>query len=143
MSRLMEVLLLQALHAWLEQTPARAEERDHVLAEGPIGHALALMRASPEQDWSLDSLAMAVGMSRSLLARRFTEKVGEPPLAYLTRLRMDIASKLLETTAEPISRVAELVGYTSEFAFNRAFERKLGVPPGRFRQQRGSPPKPD
>jgi AraC-like DNA-binding protein len=73
-------------------------------------------------------------VSRATLARRFADEVGEPPLAYLTRWRMDLAARRLRDGDEPVETVARAVGYTSEYAFNRAFARHRGLPPGRYRR---------
>lgn len=76
-------------------------------------------------------------MSRATLARRFAELVGETPLAYLTRWRMDLAARRLRETTEPVGAIARGVGYSSEFAFSRAFSRVRGHPPGRYRRLAG------
>ena len=81
------------------------------------------------------SLAAAVGLSRSALARRFAALVGEPPLAYLTRWRMTLAADLLRGEDRRLAEVAAAVGYESEFAFAKAFKRVRGVSPGRYRRR--------
>ena len=73
-------------------------------------------------------------LSRATLARRFTEAVGEPPLAYLTHWRMHLAATRLKHTSDTVELIAREVGYTSEHAFNRAFARCRGHPPGRYRR---------
>ena len=80
-------------------------------------------------------LARAVGMSRAVFANRFSTKVGMPPLAYLRRLRLGLAMRELAESTRPIVEIARTVGYTSEFAFNRAFSQLHGVPPGTFRRR--------
>jgi AraC-like DNA-binding protein len=75
-----------------------------------------------------------VNVSRATLARRFAQHVGEPPLAYLTQWRMQLAARRLRDTSESVEAIARRVGYSSEFAFNRAFARHRGVPPGRYRR---------
>jgi AraC-like DNA-binding protein len=92
------------------------------------------MHAEPRRDWTLDTLSAEVACSRATFARRFRELVGESPLVYLTRLRMDVAARLLRESDQPLAAVAERVGYASEFAFNRTFHRVRGVPPGRYRE---------
>lgn len=82
----------------------------------------------------MESLAAEVHVSRATLARRFAELVGEPPLTYLTRWRMDLAARRLKDTTEPVEAIARAVGYTSEYSFNRAFSRHRGQPPGRYRR---------
>ena len=79
-------------------------------------------------------LAAELHLSRATLARRFAGLVGEPPLTYLTRWRMDLAARRLKDTTEPVEAIAHAVGYMSEYAFNRAFSRHRGQPPGRYRR---------
>jgi AraC-like DNA-binding protein len=83
----------------------------------------------------VETLAATAHVSRATLARRFAEEVGEPPLAYLTRWRMELAARRLRDGDEPVETIARSVGYTSEYAFNRAFARHRGEPPGRYRRQ--------
>ena len=92
------------------------------------------MHERPAEPWTLATLARSVNLSRATLARRFTELVGEPPLTYLTRWRMDLAARRLREPNEPVNVIAHGVGYTSEFAFSRAFTRLRGEPPGRYRR---------
>jgi AraC-like DNA-binding protein len=95
---------------------------------------LALLHDRPGAQWTLETLAREVHVSRATLARRFAEEVGEPPLAYLSSWRMHVAAQRLKHTTEPVESIAREVGYTSEYAFNRAFSRHLGHPPGRYRR---------
>jgi AraC-like DNA-binding protein len=91
------------------------------LRDPSIAAALALLHEHPEKPWTLDELAARVHISRSTLVRRFGDLVGEPPSAYLTRWRMDVAARRLRETDDPVGQVARQVGYVSEFAFSRAF----------------------
>jgi AraC-like DNA-binding protein len=100
-----------------------------------IARALGLIHERPEEPWTIERLAAEVHLSRATLARRFAECVGEPPLSYLTRWRMDLAAQRLRETDEPVETIAAAVGYTSEYAFNRAFRRHRGQPPGRYRRR--------
>ncbi len=130
-ARLADVLVVQAIRAWLESaTPDRgwvAGLRDPLL-----GQALAAFHAEPDQAWSLESLARVAGVSRSGFAARFTELMGEPAMTYVTAWRMALAARLVREERLPLSRVAARVGYRSEAAFNRAFRRAHGVTPGVF-----------
>ncbi|MFV2086457.1 helix-turn-helix transcriptional regulator [Micromonospora sp. LOL_021] len=83
---------------------------------------------------TLDTLTATVNVFRATLARRFTRHVGEPPLTYLTRWRLDVAARKLRDTTLPVATIAHHLGYISEFAFNRAFTRRHGLPPGRYRR---------
>ena len=92
-----------------------------------------LLHADPARDWTGAALARELSVSPATLARRFTAALGETPAAYLTRWRMDLAARRLRDTDEPLQAIARSVGYTSVYAFSRAFSRTRGLPPGRFR----------
>ncbi len=130
-ARLADILVVTVVRSWLESgTPDRgwvAGLRDPLL-----GRALASFHGEPGAPWSLSSLASEAGMSRSAFAARFRELLGEPPMAYVTAWRMDVAARLVRDERLPLARVAERVGYQSEAAFNRAFRRAHGVTPGVF-----------
>jgi AraC-like DNA-binding protein len=133
--RLLDVLLVHIIRSWLmtneiEPLPASwlTALRDPLVSE-----ALAALHADAARDWTLADLAAQLAVSRATLSRRFSALVGQTPLAYLTNWRMELAAYCLRSTNEPIGPVARSVGYTSEYAFNRAFTRVRGMPPGRFR----------
>lgn len=104
------------------------------VADPQIGHAIALMHASPHEPWTIESLATRLGISRAGFAARFHAVTGEPPLTYLTRYRMRRAAKQLRSTAVPISEIARAAGYENEAAFNTAFRRTIGIAPGKYRR---------
>ena len=132
-ARLTDVLFVQVLREWLERESGGACWL-RALRDPQIAEVIAVMHARPAEPWTLASLAQSVNLSRATLARRFTELVGQPPLAYLTRWRMDLAARRLRETTEPVNVIAHGVGYTSEFAFSRAFTRMRGEAPGRYRR---------
>ena len=132
-SRLTDVLFVQVLREWLKREHGGACWL-RALSDPQIANVIALMHARPAEPWTLATLAQSVNLSRATLARRFTELVGEPPLAYLTRWRMDLAARRLRETTEPVNVIAHGVGYTSEFAFSRAFTRARGEAPVRYRR---------
>jgi AraC-like DNA-binding protein len=142
-SRLLEVMFVLVLRHWLDVAGGGATGWLGALRDEPIGRALVELHTSPARDWTIAALAREVGMSRPVLARRFAEKVGETPLGYLRKLRIDLASVLLVETDRSLAEIGAAVGYTSEFAFNRAFQRARGVPPGRYRQVRRAGTAPD
>jgi AraC-like DNA-binding protein len=90
--------------------------------------------------WTIADLADEVGISRSALVERFTRYLAEPPMTYLTRWRLQLASRSLEKTSRGVAEIAADVGYESEAAFNRAFKREFGQPPGRYRSHHKAPP---
>jgi AraC-like DNA-binding protein len=102
---------------------------------GPtLAQVLAVLHERPAEPWTVESLAKEVHVSRATLARRFAAVVGEPPLTYLTRWRMRRAAQRLKYSTDRVEAIAREVGYTSEYAFNRAFARHRGQPPGRYRR---------
>ena len=113
--------------------------RLRALSDDVVAPALAALHADPARDWTLQILAGAAAVSRATLARRFTAAVGESPGAYLTRWRMDLAARRLRDTDDPVAVVARSVGYTSEYAFSRAFSTARSLPPGRYRTCRRGP----
>ena len=135
LDRLIDVLFVQVLRAWLEsEEPSEGASWLRALHDPEIASAIALLHEQPERSWTIEALAGEVNLSRATLARRFTESVGEPPLSYLTRWRMDLAARRLRDTREPVGAIAGRVGYSSEYAFSRAFRRARGEPPGRYRR---------
>lgn len=136
-TRLADILVIQAIRTWIDTV--REGERGWIAAlhDRQIGAAMSLMHRHPEHSWTVASLAREIGMSRSGFSARFTEMVGEPALNYLTDLRMRMAQRDLHNTQDSLAIIAERVGYQSEPAFNRAFKRVVGIPPGRVRKQKG------
>jgi AraC-like DNA-binding protein len=131
-ARLAEMMLLMGLRRAVGQAPA-----PHLWASGAflhpqLGRAMRALHGQPTRRWTAASLAREAAMSRSTFAELFTRLVGEPPLAYLTRLRMRRAVEILRDGGS-LSEVSWLVGYGSEGAFSKAFKRSLGVSPGAYR----------
>lgn len=132
--RLIDVLFVHVVRAWLATAPPPAHPSWlGALRDPAIAEVLALIHTFPERPWTLESLARPVAMSRATLSRRFLRLVGASPLVYLTRWRLDLAARRLRDTADPVDVIARGVGYTSPFAFTRAFTRHHGQPPGRYR----------
>ncbi|MCK1640873.1 AraC family transcriptional regulator [Bradyrhizobium sp. 157] len=139
LARLGELLFVEAIRCHIEALGPEQTGWFAGLADRHVGQALNLLHGEPAADWTLDELAKAVGLSRSTFAQRFTHLIGQPPMQYLTRWRMQLAAGLLASGSDPIARVAEAVGYDSEAAFNRAFRRTVGTPPAAWRQTQISP----
>ena len=134
-ARLIDLLLIAAIRSWLANASRDgAPSWLKALRDPTIGRILALLHERPGERWTLDALAREVHLSRATLARRFTTEVGEPPLTYLARWRMHLAAQRLKYSTDTVETIAREVGYTSEFAFNRAFARHRGHPPGRYRR---------
>lgn len=134
LDRLVDVLLIHLLRAWVETESVRSSVSWlRALGDPVIAAALSALHSDPARPWTIDSLADEVAVSRATLARRFPALVGDTPSSYLTRWRMDLAARRLRDTDDPIEVVARSVGYTSEYAFSRAFSRARSQPPGRYR----------
>ncbi len=132
--RLAELLFLEALRLHMRALPDDATGWLAALRDPLVGRALRLLHDSPPSHWTVDSLAAAVASSRSTLAARFRELIGEPPMHYLTRLRMQLAAHQLRVRRCSVARVADEVGYDSSAAFQRAFKRHFGAPPATWRR---------
>ena len=135
LARLSELVFVRVLRRIIEQSEDHSSGWLAALRDPQIGRALQALHARPAEDWTLESLAREAGMSRAVFAERFAETVGETPMRYLARWRMQLAARLLEEPGRPIESVAELVGYRSEAAFNRAFKNIVGTPPGAWRKR--------
>jgi AraC-like DNA-binding protein len=134
-SRLLDVLFVQVLRAWVDQEPRGQSGWLGALRDTTIARALSFLHDDLSRPWEVAELAKKLSMSRAVLARRFVAEVGISPVAYLTQARMQEAARLLRESDAPLPAIAGAVGYTSEFAFNRAFRRELGAPPGSYRKR--------
>ncbi|WP_264675841.1 AraC family transcriptional regulator [Dactylosporangium fulvum] len=132
-TRLADILVIQAIRAWLDSAPDARVGWLAALRDDQVGRALRSIHRAPERDWSVQSLAREAGMSRSAFAARFTTLVGESAMRYLTEWRLQLARAHLPRTTEPLSTTARRFGYQSEAAFSRAFKREFGISPGRLR----------
>ncbi len=133
-TRLADILVIQMMRTWIDQTPTESHGWLAALRDGQIGRALTLMHREPARKWTVEELAQEVGMSRSAFSARFTQMVGDSALQYLTRWRLQLARMKLRETSAPISTLAREFGYQSEAAFSRAFKRVFGVSPGSVRE---------
>jgi AraC-like DNA-binding protein len=134
MSRLADILFVQAVRAHLAALPDGARGWVGALRDPTVAAALALIHRNPEMPWTVESLGRAVGLSRSQFAARFSQTVGEPPVAYLAGWRTHRAKALLREGTTRVSRIAHMLGYGSEAAFSTAFRRWTGTSPGAYRR---------
>ena len=132
---LSEMMFINIIRAYLEQAMPGSGFLS-ALNDPRISKALKLMQDSPQNDWTLESLASEIGMSRSVFFNRFKKLVHETPLSYLTNWRIRQAQKLLLTDNSNISEIASKVGYQSEAAFNRIFKSKTGQTPAVYRRSK-------
>ena len=106
------------------------------LKDPQIGQALALIQRQPDEAWTVGSLACRVSLSRSAFSAKFRQFVGEPPMQYITRVRLTKAATSLRKHSATLVEVATSVGYESEVAFSKAFKRYFGIAPGTYRRGR-------
>jgi AraC-like DNA-binding protein len=133
--RLIDVMLIHVMRAWLRMQEDDATDGWLLALRDPvIARAMNAIHHRPREPWTIESLAREVSVSRATLARRFAHLVGETPPEYLTRWRMDLAAQQLRDTEDTVAAIAAAVGYRSEYSFSRAFARRRGLAPGRYRR---------
>ncbi|OXM62145.1 AraC family transcriptional regulator [Amycolatopsis vastitatis] len=136
LDRLLDWMLVCTLRAWFDRPGGEPPAWWTAQRDPVAGPALRLLHDEPAAPWTVAALAARVGISRSTLAKRFAELVGEPPLTYLTRRRMALAADLLaERPGATVAEVARAVGYADPFGFSAAFKRVRGVTPSEFRRR--------
>jgi AraC-like DNA-binding protein len=133
LSKLSELLFVEAVRSYVSALPEGERGWLAGFRDRHVGEALALLHGQPAHAWRVEDLARRVGLSRTALADRFAELIGEPPIRYLARWRMQLAMDALRDARRGVAEVAAEVGYESEAAFSRAFKREVGVPPARWR----------
>lgn len=142
LARLSEVMFVEVLRRHLETLPPDAGGWLTGLRDPHLGAVLRLIHSRPAEAWTLHSLARAAGLSRSVLASRFSAQMAISPMHYLANWRMQLAARQLEDPRRSIAQVAADVGYESEAAFHRAFKKLVGIPPGAWRRNRSIGAKP-
>jgi AraC-like DNA-binding protein len=136
LAKLAEVLFIEVLRLAMQDPARPAAGWLAGVGDRVVGAALAALHERPAEAWTLDELARTAHSSRSVLAQRFQELVGQSPMQYLTQWRMLLATNLLRRSNVPLSRIAEEVGYQNDTAFSRAFRREFGTPPSAWRKSR-------
>jgi AraC-like DNA-binding protein len=137
LAKLSELMFIEVVRRHLEALPPEQAGWLAGLRDPFVGKALSLMHAKPARNWTIEDLAKDVGLSRSVLAERFADLVGMPPMQYLAQWRMQVASGLLSGGSANMAAVAAEIGYGSEAAFSRAFKKVVGVPPSAWRRRLG------
>lgn len=132
LDRLLDLLLIGVLRTWFDRD-GNAPSWWQAEQDPVVGPALKLIYNNPAHPWTVGNLAAAVGCSRAVFARRFTDQVGEPPIAFLTGWRLALAADLLRGSEATIAAVARQVGYSTPFALSSAFKRSYGVSPNQHR----------
>ncbi len=134
-TRLTELMYIEVLRRYMKRLPEKSQGWLAALRDQQVGRALRFLHAHPENKWNVEKLAGEVGVSRSAFARRFTDLLGESPMRYLTGWRMQLAKSMLQRPELNLSMIAQKIGYDSDYAFNRAFKRYVGEPPGQWREK--------
>jgi AraC-like DNA-binding protein len=134
LTKLSELMFIDVLRRYLEKLPAEQAGWLAGLRDPMVGKALSLLHAKSAHSWTLEELAKETGVSRSVLAERFTQFVGIPPMQYLSKWRMQIATELLTGSHTNVAGIAARIGYESEAAFSRAFKKMIGVAPSAWRR---------
>lgn len=129
-------MFIEVLRRYLDELPPGQTGWLAGLRDDVVGRALTLLHADPARPWTLDVLAREAATSRSNLAKRFAQLVGQPPMQYLAHWRMQVAANLLIQTGTKVAAIGVEVGYDSEAAFSRAFKKATGLAPGAWRDSR-------
>jgi len=140
LAKLSEALFVDTLRRYVASLPEQQTGWLTGVRDPIVGKCLGLLHGRIAHPWTIAELADEVGISRSALVQRFTRFLAEPPMTYLTRWRLQMAARSLERTARGVAEIAAEVGHESEAAFNRAFKREFGQPPGRYRSDHRSLP---
>ncbi|HEY3785802.1 MAG TPA: AraC family transcriptional regulator [Steroidobacteraceae bacterium] len=136
-SKLSELLFVEIVGQFVAGLPAERRGWLAGLRDPHIGRALALLHTRPTEAWTVECLALEVGMSRSVFAERFSSVVGQPPMQYLALWRMHMAAQTLREGRRSVAQVGASIGFESEAAFSRAFRRQFGESPSSWRRQSG------
>jgi AraC-like DNA-binding protein len=136
LTRLAELMFIELLRRYLEELPAGLTGWLAGLRDESVGRVLALLHARPGYPWTLEELAREANSSRTSVAKRFAELLGQPPMQYLTQWRMQVAASLLSQSGAKVAAIGREVGYDSEAAFSRAFKKGTGMAPGAWRDAR-------
>jgi AraC-like DNA-binding protein len=137
LDRLLDVVLISALRTWFAGRADEAPGWYRAQTDPVVNAALGLLHAAPEHAWTVTELATSAGVSRAALARRFTDLLGQPPIAYLTQHRLHLAADLLLESDATLPTIARRVGYGSPFALSAAFKREFGRSPQDYRAHIG------
>ena len=135
LAKLSELLFVEAIRRYLDTLPAERTGWLAGLNDPFIARALAILHDRVHEPWTVDALAREVGLSRSVLADRFTRLIGVSPMHYLARWRLQVAAQRLTSSHEAMAQIAFEVGYESEAAFSRAFKRLFGASPAKWRRR--------
>lgn len=134
LAKVAELMFVEAMRRYVESLPATVRGWLAGVRDRQVGRALAMIHGDPARAWTVEELARGAALSRSALAERFNNLVGESPIQYLSRWRLALAAQALRGGRDSITRIAEQSGYESEASFSRAFKREFGIPPAAWRR---------
>src|SRR5712672_2030292 len=134
LAKLSELLFVEAVRRYAQALPQGQTGWLAGLRDPYVARALALLHRDITRPWNVDDLSREVGLSRSALADRFISLIGMPPMHYVASWRMQVATQKLRNTSASLAQVADLVGYSSEAAFSRAFKKAFGTAPATWRR---------
>jgi AraC-like DNA-binding protein len=134
LTKLSELMFIDVVRRYIEKLPPQQNGWLAGLRDPAVGKALALIHARPSFNWTIEGLARQCGTSRTVMAERFAQFTGTPPMHYLAKWRMQVASEMLNRGNANMATIAAEIGYESEAAFSRAFKKMMGVPPSAWRQ---------
>ena len=137
-TRLADILVIQAIRKWIDTAPEAKGGWLNALRDHQIGQAIIAIHREPANDWTVNSLAETVNMSRSAFSEKFTELVGQPAMRYLTHWRMQLAHAKIRESSVPLAAIAFDLGYRSEATFSRAFKRVFDISPGSVRSKKNN-----
>jgi AraC-like DNA-binding protein len=135
LTRLAELMFIEVLRRYLDDLPPGQTGWLAGLRDDVVGRVLTLLHARPGHSWTLEELAREANSSRTNVAKRFAELVGQPPIQYLAQWRMQVAANRLAQSGAKVATIGREVGYDSEAAFSRAFKKATGVAPGAWRER--------
>lgn len=133
LDRLLDLLLIATLRDWFSRSDTAAPGWYTAMADPIVGPSLRAIHADPARPWTVAALAHEANVSRATFARRFTELVGESPIAHLTGWRLCLAADLLRDSDSTVDSIAREVGYSTAYALSTAFARQFGVRPSEHR----------
>ena len=139
-AKLADVFLIQALRRWLLTRDEDGLTEAQLVVDDAVAKALDCLNRRPSESWSLERLSRDVGLSRSALATKFRERIGSSPMRYLSEVRLRAAARQLEAGQLTLHEIARGAGYSSDAAFAKAFKRRFGSAPGRYRARASDPP---
>jgi AraC-like DNA-binding protein len=138
LAKLSEAVFAETLRRYVRQLPEGQTGWLAGLQDPGVGRALTLLHHRSAHPWTVAELAREAGLSRTVLSERFRHFLGQSPIAYLTRWRLQLGARALTATNQSVAQIASEVGYESEAAFNRAFKREYGLPPAAYRKDKAA-----